>query len=100
MKFQEFINDLFNKGKKPPKPLFKGRPPNVLPNGRVLRHPGIVVAPAYRQHATKEGKLCFQAVKGGKRPPIPTMLHRAVPVEVFKARKNALARKAMGRYVW
>lgn len=98
MKFSEFLRDLFDTGKKAqPRPLFKGRPPNVGPNGRVFKHPGVVIAPAYRQHTTKEGKPCFQKVDGRT---VPTMLHRAVPLSVFKARKNAIARKAMGRYVW
>lgn len=102
MKFADFMADLFSGLDQTPKfrPLAVGRPRNVSHTGQVARHPGVVIARAYRQHITKEGKLCFQAVKGGKRRPIPTMVDRAVSVEVFKARKNAIKRKAMGRYVW
>jgi len=102
MKFSEFMGNLFNQVAPVPKrmPLKTGRPWNVGQDGRVYRHPGVVVARNIRQHVTKEGKPCFQAVKGGKRPPIATMVHRAVPVEVFNARKSAIKRKAMGRYVW
>lgn len=96
------MSDLFGQINPAPKviPIKRGRPNNVGQDGRVFRHPGIVVARNIRQHVTKEGKPCFQAVKGGKRPPIATMVHRAVPVEVFNARKSAIKRKAMGRYVW
>jgi len=103
MKFSEFMGNLFNQVAPVPKrmPLKTGRPWNVGQDGRVYRHPGVVVSPHYRQHVSgKTGKPCFQAVKGGKRPPVPTMVHRAVPLSVFKAKKNAIARKAMGRYVW
>ncbi len=102
MKFKDFMSDLFSKASNTPqfRPLPSGRPRNVGHNGSIARHPGVIVASHYKRHVTKEGKACSQNVKGNKRPPIPTMLHRAVPVSVFKAKKNAIARKAMGRYVW
>lgn len=102
MKFNEFIRYLFDSitPKVETKPLQKGRPPNVMPNGSVLRHPGVVIKSNVRQHHTKEGKPCFQFVKGGKRQQLPVMVHRVVPASVFKARVNAAKRKAAGRYVW
>ncbi len=104
MKFSNFMNDLFSKMEQKPqmRPVHFGRPRNVGQGGQVARHPGVVVARNVRQHVTKEGKACSNVVKFEKGPnrPMATMIHRAVPVEVFKDRKQAVARKAIGRYVW
>ena len=100
MNFKDFIKGLFNKGEDKNYRRSPGRPANVGMTGNVWRHPGVVIDRNYTQHKTREGKLCFQRVKGNKRPPIPTMLSRSVPIAVFKAKMNAIKRRKAGRYVW
>lgn len=103
MKFENFMMELFANAfpaNKSAKPLQKGRPINISPYGAHARHPGVIIKNSIRQHATKEGKLCFQAVIGGKRPPMPMMVHKGIPYSVMKAMNNTAKRKASGRYVW
>jgi len=100
MKFAEFMADLFGKaaeGGKESTRFIKhsGRPDNVGPDGRVFKHPGVVVKSNYAPHSTHQ-----QHVKKNKSLLVQTMLHRGVPLSVFNARKGDVARKAAGRYVW
>lgn len=102
MKFHEFMLNLFDGGGAPSLTtgtIRRGCPSNVGPGG-VARLLPVVVAQNIRQHRKKDGTPLFTMAKGGKGRPIPVMLHRGVPAEIFTAKVQAVKRKAAGRHVW